>query len=114
MVIEYVFHVHGCGRDMQHAIAPVDDVTLGCDENVFTLGQENFFRFSGLVGKTEKLEVDRWRGWNRRRLVHAGVLNIAGAVSLKRLDLCNRSGDENVSAIARVLGLFALAEQFQV
>jgi hypothetical protein len=41
---------------VQDAIAPVDNVALGGDKNVFALGPKTLFRFSRPVGKAKELE----------------------------------------------------------
>src|ERR1700686_70775 len=97
---------------MQDSIAPVDDVAFSGNKNVLALGQEYLLRLPGPIGKAKKLERDRRRGLNWRRLAYAAS-RLIRAVSLGWFD-GHRPHDENVSTIARVLDFLALAEQLQV
>src|SRR4029077_6827023 len=66
IVIQHIFHSPRYRSDVQNLVAAIDNVTFAGDENIFSLRQKNLFRLARLVGKAEKLKIDRrgwWRSW---------------------------------------------------
>src|SRR3981189_1699398 len=64
VTVQHVLDVDRGGRDVQDAIAAVDDVAFRRNEDILTGRQKDLFGFSRLIGETKKLQVD---GWRRRR-----------------------------------------------
>src|SRR6266851_10433950 len=67
VVVKHILDFGGTGVDVDDVIAPVDDIALGCDEDIFVFRQENTLRFASLVREAEELQVDgrRRRRWRR-------------------------------------------------
>src|SRR3954462_702281 len=61
VVVQHVFDIHRVHADVHHAIAAIHGVTFASDKDVFTLREEDFFLFTGPIGKSEKLQIDRGR-----------------------------------------------------
>ena len=64
MFVWKIFHLHGEGRNFEDFVAVIDDVSLGCDEDVFAVQQKGPAG-AVLVGfVAEKFQID---GRRRRR-----------------------------------------------
>lgn len=108
IVVQDVLNFHRICANVEHLVAPVDDVAFGRDEDVLPSRQKHFLGLAGLAGKSEELQVDggRWRRLRRK----------GGNLSL----LFHRRSDypryvdlrpENVSPFARVLRFFARPQE---
>src|SRR6476646_7731966 len=100
VVVQDVFDFNRCRSDVHDLVAAIDDVAFHRDENILSLGEEDFLGFTGLVREAKELEINRrWRlRWWRRRWSHRGGF-VGG-------DFCDGSGyvdlrHENISAAAR-------------
>src|ERR1700722_2492537 len=77
--VDHILHLHGSRRNADHFVAPVDDLPLARDKNIFALRKKNPLRLSRLVGEAKKLQRDgrrlrRWRWRPHLRLFYLGVV----------------------------------------